>query len=388
MKKKIMIIILIALIITIIINNNLMHKEEIKNAEIQNKNNYTQNNLNSNLAMMIETSTGSGKYEKTTLTSWPTDGYLFNSNLSGCENGGKITYDEEKNKVILKGNISDKCYVYFDKYVLAKITSITTSNITPTSIYVTLKTQKGTNTITKYYYSISTNNNDTKFIESTSPTYNFTNLQPQTTYYIKAYIKDSNNRESKIKETSATTTIYKWARYKYVTKTVTIPEKYELTEIQHDNQEDIYEKTTNNSYAHSLSLSVYLFDTYTFSDGKININEIESKDITVKNGISESVTSGTKDVTTKYFCPGPTCEKRFYSAESFRYHGWFASPSSDATSYITITVEAPFTEYELNYTSEKEETVTEKQFVNYVTSTDPNAYPNAGDVGNYYYERV
>ncbi len=26
----------------------------------------------------------------------------------------------------------------------------------------------------------------------------------------------------------------------YVTKTVTIPEKYELTEIQHDIQEDIY----------------------------------------------------------------------------------------------------------------------------------------------------
>ncbi len=134
MKKKITILILIALTITININNYLMHKKEIKTAEIQNKNNNIQNKLNSNLAMMLETSTGSGKYEKTTLTSWPTDGYLFNSTLSGCENGGKITYDDEKSKVILKGNISDKCYVYFDKYVLPKITSITTSNITPTSI--------------------------------------------------------------------------------------------------------------------------------------------------------------------------------------------------------------------------------------------------------------
>lgn len=197
MKKKIIILILIALTITININNNLMNKKEIKNAETQNKNNNIQNKLNSNLAMMLETSTGSGKYEKTTLTSWPTDNYLFNSTLSGCENGGKITYDDEKNKVILNGNISDKCYVYFDKYVLPKITSITTSNITPTSIYVTLKTQKGTNTTTKYYYSISTNNNDTSFIESTSSTYNFTNLQPQTTYYIKAYLKDSNNKNQK-----------------------------------------------------------------------------------------------------------------------------------------------------------------------------------------------
>lgn len=197
MKKKIIILILIALTITININNNLMNKKEIKNAETQNKNNNIQNKLNSNLAMMLETSTGSGKYEKTTLTSWPTDNYLFNSTLSGCENGGKITYDDEKNKVILNGNISDKCYVYYDKYVLPKITSITTSNITPTSIYVTLKTQKGTNTTTKYYYSISTNNNDTSFIESTSSTYNFTNLQPQTTYYIKAYLKDSNNKNQK-----------------------------------------------------------------------------------------------------------------------------------------------------------------------------------------------
>lgn len=58
------------------------------------------------------------------------------------------------------------------------------------------------------------------------------------------------------------------------------------------------------------------------------------------------------------------------------------------TSHKTITVGPPFTEYELNYTSEKEETVTEKQFVNYVTSIDPNAYPNAGDVNNYYYKKV
>ncbi len=57
MKKKIMILILILLTITININNNLIHKNEIKNAEIQNKNNNIQNKLNSNLAMMLETST-------------------------------------------------------------------------------------------------------------------------------------------------------------------------------------------------------------------------------------------------------------------------------------------------------------------------------------------
>lgn len=35
----------------------------------------------------------------------------------------------------------------------------------------------------------------------------------------------------------------------YVTKTETIPEKYELTEIQHDIQEDIYTQTKKIIYS-------------------------------------------------------------------------------------------------------------------------------------------
>ena len=67
------------------------------------------------LSMMLETNVESGIYEMTTRESWPTDGYVFNSMLSKCENGSELSWDDENNIVVMSGNVSDKCYVYFDK---------------------------------------------------------------------------------------------------------------------------------------------------------------------------------------------------------------------------------------------------------------------------------
>ena len=39
---------------------------------------------------------------------------IFNSELSKCENGGELSWDNEKKVVLMSGNVSDKCYVYFD----------------------------------------------------------------------------------------------------------------------------------------------------------------------------------------------------------------------------------------------------------------------------------
>ena len=71
----------------------------------------------SGIAMMLETSAGSGNYEMTTRSEWPTEGYVFNANLSKCENGSELSWDNENKKVLMSGNKSDKCYVYFDVYV-------------------------------------------------------------------------------------------------------------------------------------------------------------------------------------------------------------------------------------------------------------------------------
>ncbi len=66
------------------------------------------------LTMMYETEAGSGEYQVSNDTTWPQDGYTFNETLSKCENGSKLTWDDENKKVLLQAHVSDKCYVYFD----------------------------------------------------------------------------------------------------------------------------------------------------------------------------------------------------------------------------------------------------------------------------------
>ena len=66
------------------------------------------------LSIMLESNDGSGNYVMTTQNSWPTDGYVFNSELSKCENGGTLSWNKTNKMVEFSGNNIDKCYVYFD----------------------------------------------------------------------------------------------------------------------------------------------------------------------------------------------------------------------------------------------------------------------------------
>ena len=107
MKKIILSIISIFIIITILVvdNSKVINKEDNNKIKVN-------NNL---LSMMLETKAGSGKYEMTTSSSWPTDGYVFNSELSKCENGSTLSWDDANKQVVFNGNVTDKCYVFFDK---------------------------------------------------------------------------------------------------------------------------------------------------------------------------------------------------------------------------------------------------------------------------------
>ena len=67
------------------------------------------------LSMMLETKCNTGIYEMSKNEKWLSSGYSFNSNLSKCEHGSSLSWDENKKTVIMSGNMSDKCYVYFDK---------------------------------------------------------------------------------------------------------------------------------------------------------------------------------------------------------------------------------------------------------------------------------
>ena len=83
-------------------------------------NNYVEDNVNNQtkitkgISMNLEQTAGAGDYKTVTQSSWPTEGYKFNTELSRCENGSELSWDDTNKKVIVSGNMSDKCYVYFD----------------------------------------------------------------------------------------------------------------------------------------------------------------------------------------------------------------------------------------------------------------------------------
>ena len=156
--------------------------------------NRTKPNVNTNgfLTLMLEQDDGT--YKKTSASTWPGDGYAFNNELSGCERGGELVYDRETNIVKLISGGSDKCYVYFDKYNVAKITNVTSSKTT-NSVTLTVTTEAGENPIEKYYFS---KDDGQSYQESTSNTYTFNNLYYGTTYNLRVYIIDTNGISSKV----------------------------------------------------------------------------------------------------------------------------------------------------------------------------------------------
>ena len=88
-----------------------------------------------------------------------------------------------------------------DAYVVPSITNVTTTSTTD-SITIKVIGKNGTGTINKYYYS---KDNGSNYVESTSSSYTFSNLTSNTTFYIKVYVKDNNNRVSSTSATSVKT---------------------------------------------------------------------------------------------------------------------------------------------------------------------------------------
>ena len=103
-------------------------------------NNYVEDSVNNQtkiikgISMNLEQIAGAGDYKTVTQSSWPTEGYKFNTELSRCENGSTLSWDDSKKAVVMNGNVSDKCYVYFDKvltlanYVISQYTGIQGEN--------------------------------------------------------------------------------------------------------------------------------------------------------------------------------------------------------------------------------------------------------------------
>ena len=69
------------------------------------------------ISIMLEETASSGEYKVSKSNKWPSKGYIFNNEMSYCNNGSTLTWNENDNSVSVNINKTDKCYVYFDIYV-------------------------------------------------------------------------------------------------------------------------------------------------------------------------------------------------------------------------------------------------------------------------------
>ena len=109
-KKKISII----LIFFIAILSTFVFVKNNSNVEITNEVNNKSKKNNDLLTMNLEQTAGAGDYKTVTQSEWPTEGYKFNTELSRCENGSELSWDDVNKKILMSDVSADKCYVYFD----------------------------------------------------------------------------------------------------------------------------------------------------------------------------------------------------------------------------------------------------------------------------------
>ena len=126
MNKKIIIIVCFLLIVAMCFSVKRNYFVNTKNNI--DKNEYDNKKYENMLSMMLETSAGTGEYQEALASSWPTEGYAFNENLSKCENGSSLSWDNinkkfpnwRKNPILKKKNLKN-LYIKSNNKVTFKI---------------------------------------------------------------------------------------------------------------------------------------------------------------------------------------------------------------------------------------------------------------------------
>ena len=149
MKKKYVVLSIITLVLLIAFVTSFNYFKTSNNYVEDSVNNQTK--ITKGISMNLEQTAGAGDYKQVTQSNWPGDDYAFNAELSKCENGSTLSWDNTKNVVVFSGNVSDKCYVYFDKYVLPVINDVTVE-VAYKSVHVKVDASEGSNKIEGYYY--------------------------------------------------------------------------------------------------------------------------------------------------------------------------------------------------------------------------------------------
>ena len=384
MKKRcIVLFLMLSIFVSIIFYEKIYNKNIVEEKNVS-KNIVSNTNF---LSMMLEQNSGAGDYELSTLSDFPTDGYIFNDLLSKCENGSELSWNDEKKKVVLKGNISDKCYAYFDKYNLPVIKNVVVSNITSTSLTINVTSEKGTNDIASYYYSISSNSNDTNFVNDVSNSYSFSNLISNTTYYIKVYAVDSNGKSSDIYSLSQKTkVVYTWSKYdikettNYKVQTNSGSGRIYL----HYKDDDTWERYRPVIYSsYSIGSNGKFYCSGKITEVSVPLEYYTGE--TDKNGnkvyralTDEEMNSYFKDYIGKYVCSDTEVSNQYESNEIMLIKSNMTSSSNRHNEWLitdSLTTVADGT------------TKSKGTYIEDVTSDNSNTYPSNGVLGSYWYVR-
>lgn len=321
-KKKIIVVLITFLTLSVLSNVYLLYSNySLRNILFQEQSSSTSKKKDL-MSLMLETEQGSGMYEASKTGEWPDGEYVFNKELSKCENGGELSWDNEKNQVVMVGNSSDKCYLYFNIDTSVTINSFTVTN-TETTITISMDAQSTNGAIAKYYYSIDDGEN---YVSSTSNTYTF-NITEIKTYKIKIYAEDGIGRKSGKKSKDQVVTA------KPTNPTMAFDSSYNVVisgSTSRNGNVDYYYSLDNKSFTRGSSVSVSSTSTvYAYAvDTKNQKSDVVSKTVTIG-------TPQTGTVSTTYYC-SKTNAYQSSSTCTYNYTGTrSSSPVCNSAMYPT-----------------------------------------------------
>ena len=140
---------------------------------------------------MYSRDNGSNWYESTS------NSYTFDNLTSNTTFYVQVKVIDNNNRESVVSNTTVKT-----QYINPVVNSVSTSNITSSSVTLTVSATAGSNSISTYYYS---SNNGSSYVSSSSNTYTFNNLTPGTTYNFRVYVVDSGSVKSNEDTTNVTT---------------------------------------------------------------------------------------------------------------------------------------------------------------------------------------
>ena len=278
MKHRNIFLIIISILIIAFLGSIIIIK---KNKEVYDQsNNYEFDN--NTLSIMLEETPKMGDYKVSNLNEWPDDSYVYNSYLSYCENGSKLNWNDETRMLTFSSSFTDKCYLYFDLYILPVIESVAIDT-SESSISLNVNAIEGDYPIEGYVYKIDEENE----VSNNATSYKFTGLSSNIQHTISVYAQDTNKKKSKI--------------YSYTLPTISAVNitngltsiGIDLTAISGTNEIDKYYFSKNNGSSFVEQSS----GKYTFTnlqEGTTYNLKIYSKD---KNGVKSMFSS--KSITTK-----------------------------------------------------------------------------------------